>query len=115
MASLGFCLCFSLILLSFSKSESRFLEKMLSADDRHKSLSDQSTTSVTEVSKTSIRKQEMIDRHFDSKQLSNDDESRALMESARNMFKQSVQRQEIIGKFSESKRVSPGGPDPHHH
>lgn len=113
MSSVRVLLLLFLISLSFSSSKSRLLDKMASGDDRDKAVSESSVL-TEEVSKTSIQKQKIIDRDFDSKQFSNA-ESRALMESARNMFKQSVQRQEIIGKFFDSKRTSPGGPNPHHH
>ncbi|XP_044473204.1 CLAVATA3/ESR (CLE)-related protein 33-like [Mangifera indica] len=70
--------------------------------------------SLEEVSRMSLQKQKIIERHFESKQFSND-KSRALMENAREMLKESVKRQEILGRFFDSKRRSPGGPDPHHH
>lgn len=70
--------------------------------------------SLEELSRTSVRKQEIIERHFESKQYSND-EGRVLMEDAKKMFKDSVKRQEILGNFADPDRVSPGGPDPHHH
>ncbi|CAK7350092.1 unnamed protein product [Dovyalis caffra] len=40
---------------------------------------------------------------------------RSMIESAKEMLKESIVRQEIIGGFNESFRLSPGGPDPHHH
>ncbi|XP_031284198.1 CLAVATA3/ESR (CLE)-related protein 3-like [Pistacia vera] len=70
--------------------------------------------SLKEVSRTSLLKQKIIERHFEFQQYSKD-EGRVLMENAKEMLKDSVKRQEILGKFLDSKRVSPGGPDPHHH
>ncbi|TQD72240.1 hypothetical protein C1H46_042222 [Malus baccata] len=42
-----------------------------------------------------------------------DSNQRAMMESAKQVLKASSERQ--VGKPFESKRVSPGGPDPRHH
>ncbi|XP_044473203.1 CLAVATA3/ESR (CLE)-related protein 3-like [Mangifera indica] len=70
--------------------------------------------SLEEVSRTSLQKQKIIERHFESKRYLND-RGRVLMEKAMEMFKESVKRQELLGRFFDSKRVSPGGPDPHHH
>ncbi|KAL4619871.1 hypothetical protein ACB092_06G112300 [Castanea dentata] len=38
-----------------------------------------------------------------------------VLKSAREVLKESIRRQEIIGKLDIPTRVSPGGPDPHHH
>ncbi|KAJ9153537.1 hypothetical protein P3X46_026964 [Hevea brasiliensis] len=41
--------------------------------------------------------------------------TRSLIETAKEVLDESIRRQEMIGGFNESFRVSPGGPDPHHH
>lgn len=114
MASLRFFLCFFLVLLCFSSCETRVLDPSFSDGKSHSDVAFTNSNRLTEVSKISKKKQDIIKRHFESKKFSNDGNG-ALTESAREMFKQSVKRQEIVGKFFESKRVSPGGPDPHHH
>ncbi|XWS10068.1 hypothetical protein CRYUN_Cryun39dG0044100 [Craigia yunnanensis] len=93
--------------------------------------------------KPSTDKPEIIDRHFESKQFSGigqmtlaveakehpkasnerqevsktnqfpSSSKRALVEEAREAIKASIQRNG--GNPFESKRLSPGGPDPHHH
>ncbi|KAL5736466.1 hypothetical protein ACOSQ2_031254 [Xanthoceras sorbifolium] len=104
-----FWLCLFLAFILFSSFEARLLDPMFlkNGNRAHKRI-------VKEVSKTSMEKQTIIERHFKSREFSSDD-NRVLMESAEKMFKESVQRQEALGRFFESKRVSPGGPDPHHH
>ncbi|XVF04311.1 hypothetical protein REPUB_Repub05bG0071700 [Reevesia pubescens] len=86
---------------------------------------------------SSIDKLELIDRHFESKQFSGigqrtlavkakeqpkasieskqfpSSSKRALIENAIEAIKASIQRNG--GNPFESKRLSPGGPDPHHH
>ncbi|KAK2638871.1 hypothetical protein Ddye_026666 [Dipteronia dyeriana] len=118
MINLIWYLCMLIVFISFSSFEARFL------DDPNMFLKNGNSGAsehiiVRQVSKTSVEKQEMIEKHFELKKqelLRDDDESRVLkMESAKKMFKESVRRQEALGKFFESKRVSPGGPDPHHH
>ncbi|KAK3198773.1 hypothetical protein Dsin_022188 [Dipteronia sinensis] len=118
MINLIWYLCMLIVFISFSSFEARFL------DDPNMFLKNGNSGAsehviVRQVSKTSMEKQEIIEKHFELKKqelLRDDDESRVLkMESAKKMFKESVRRQEALGKFFESKRVSPGGPDPHHH
>lgn len=40
---------------------------------------------------------------------------RSLIETAKEVLDESMRSQEIVGGFNQSFRVSPGGPDPHHH
>lgn len=41
--------------------------------------------------------------------------SPSLMTTAQQALQASIERQAQGGRISDSKRVSPGGPDPHHH
>ncbi|EOY13183.1 hypothetical protein QUC31_002201 [Theobroma cacao] len=67
---------------------------------------------VKEHPETSSDRQEVSDRNHAPKQnLSSS--KRAMIEEAREAIKASVQRNG--GNPFESKRLSPGGPDPHHH
>ncbi|XVE50139.1 hypothetical protein DITRI_Ditri01bG0137700 [Diplodiscus trichospermus] len=112
------------------------------------SISDQALMEEVKVqNKDSTDKLEIINRHFESKQLSGigqmalaveakenlkssierhemsettlefklfpSSSKRALVEKARDAIKASIQKNG--GNPFESKRVSPGGPDPHHH
>ncbi|KDP32497.1 hypothetical protein JCGZ_14700 [Jatropha curcas] len=46
---------------------------------------------------------------------SNQKINRSLIESTKEVLKESLRRQEMVGGFNQSLRISPGGPDPHHH
>ncbi|TXG66799.1 hypothetical protein EZV62_008074 [Acer yangbiense] len=119
MINLIWYLCMLIVFISFSSFEARFLDgPNMFLKNGNSGASEHII--FRQVSKTSMEKQEIIEKHFKSKkqELLRDaaDEKRVLkMESAKKMFKESVRRQEALGNFFESKRVSPGGPDPHHH
>ncbi|EEF42819.1 conserved hypothetical protein [Ricinus communis] len=68
-----FLLCLVLVMLSFSRSETRPINHQEKTGDR------------------------------------------SLIEITKEVLKESLRRQELIGGFNQSKRRSPGGPDPHHH
>ncbi|KAJ7948720.1 Clavata3/ESR (CLE) protein [Quillaja saponaria] len=45
----------------------------------------------------------------------NNKENHAFIESAREVLKESIRRQQMLGTIYKPHRISPGGPDPHHH
>ncbi|KAG2681762.1 hypothetical protein I3843_11G159300 [Carya illinoinensis] len=54
---------------------------------------------------------EIVPRVFVSEKISH----KEFMESARKVLKESIRRQEILESLYVPNRISPGGPDPHHH
>ncbi|CAL0310671.1 unnamed protein product [Lupinus luteus] len=51
-----------------------------------------------------------------SSPLSNNNENHAFKESAKEVFKEIIRRRKLLlGTKYEINRLSPGGPDPHHH
>ncbi|KAI4333596.1 hypothetical protein L6164_018380 [Bauhinia variegata] len=46
---------------------------------------------------------------------SNGKENSPLMERAKQVLEESIRRQQLLGTQYKPNRLSPGGPDPHHH
>lgn len=54
-------------------------------------------------------------RPLPSSQLSRSNENYAFIESAKHVLKEIIRRKQLLGTRYKTNRLSPGGPDPHHH